>query len=85
VKLMLELGFDVNAADTSPHQQTALHGAAYNGNLELVRHLVEQGAALDIEDFSFHSTAAGWAEHNEQQDVVDYFSSLDAESEPSSS
>ena len=84
VKLMVELGFDVNAADPSPHQQTALHGAAYNGNLELVRYLVEHGADLDAEDCSYHSTAAGWAEHNAQQAVVDYFSSLDAECGPSS-
>ena len=84
VKLMVELGFDVNAADPYPHEQTALHGAAYNGNLELVRYLVEHGADVDFEDCSFHSTAAGWAEHNAQQAVVDYFSSLDAESRPSS-
>lgn len=84
VKLMAELGFDVNAADPYPHQQTALHGAAYNGNLELVRYLVEHGADLTIEDCSFHSTAAGWAEHNQQQDVVDYFSSVDADRERSS-
>ena len=84
VKLMVELGFDVNAADPYPHRQTALHGAAYNGDLELVRYLVERGADVGIEDCSFHATAAGWAEHNEQQDVVDYFSSLDAGSEPSS-
>ena len=81
---MVELGFDVNAADPYPHRQTALHGAAYNGDLELVRYLVERGADVGIEDCSFHATAAGWAEHNEQQDVVDYFSSLDAGSEPSS-
>jgi ankyrin repeat protein len=81
---MVELGFDVNAADPYPHEQTALHGAAYNGNLELVRYLVEHDADLDIEDCSYHSTPAGWAEHNEQQAVVDYFSFLDAESGPSS-
>jgi ankyrin repeat protein len=81
VKLMIELGFDVDAADPYPHEQTALHGAVYNGNLELVRYLVEHGADPDIEDCSFHSTPVGWAEHNEQQNVVDYLSSLDAESE----
>lgn len=83
VKLMIELGFDVNAADPYPHEQTALHGAAYNGNLELVRYLVEHGADRDIEDCSFHSSPVGWAEHNEKREVVDYFSSLDAESEAS--
>jgi ankyrin repeat protein len=81
---MVELGFDVNAADPYPHQQTALHGAAYNRNLEVVRYLVEDGADLTIEDCSFHSTATGWAEHNEQHEVVDYFESLGAEREPTS-
>jgi ankyrin repeat protein len=82
VALMVELGFDVDAADPYPHEQTALHGAAYNGNLELVRYLVEHGADLDVEDCSYNSTAAGWAEHNGQLAVVGYFDSLDAESEP---
>jgi len=81
---MVELGFDVNAADPYPHEQTALHGAAYNGNLGLVRYLVEHGADLTIEDCSFHSSAAGWAEHNDQQEVVGYFDSLGAEREPTS-
>ena len=49
-----------------------------------MRYLVEHGADLTVEDCSFHSTAAGWAEHNEQQEVVDYFDSLGAEREPTS-
>ena len=49
-----------------------------------MRYLVEHGADLTIEDCSFQSTAAGWAEHKEQQEVVDYFDSLGAEREPTS-
>lgn len=45
VKYCLELGLDVNAADAQGY--TALHGAAYVGDNELVRYLVAHGAKLD--------------------------------------
>ena len=45
VKFCLELGLDVNARDT--YGYTALHGAAYRGDSELVRLLVTSGAKLD--------------------------------------
>jgi ankyrin repeat protein len=76
VRLMTELGFDVNAPKRRPHQQTALHGAAFNGNLAMVRYLVEHGADTALEDCSFHATPLGWAEHNEHKAVVDYLASL---------
>lgn len=43
--LVEELGFDVNAADNSGY--TPLMGAAYRGDNEMVRYLVEKGARLD--------------------------------------
>ncbi len=70
--LMIELGFDVNAAIRYPHRQTPLHGAAFNGNLNMVCLLIEHGADPTVEDCSFHSTPLGWAEHNRQRHVVDY-------------
>ena len=45
VKYCLELGLDINAADNQGY--TALHGAAYRGDNELVKFLVEKGARLD--------------------------------------
>ncbi len=45
VKLCLELGNSINAADAFSY--TALHGAAYRGDNELVKFLVEKGARLD--------------------------------------
>jgi ankyrin repeat protein len=45
VKLLLELGNDINAANTN--KQTALHGAAYFGSLPLIQLLVDRGAKLD--------------------------------------
>jgi ankyrin repeat protein len=76
VKLLVELGFDVNASWRWPHDQTALHGAAFNGNLEMVRYLVANGADPKREDCSFHATPRGWAEHNDQTAVVEYLDSL---------
>jgi ankyrin repeat protein len=76
VRIMTELGFDVNAPKRHPHQQTALHGAAFNGNLAMVRYLVEHGADPGLEDCSFRATPLGWAEHNEHQPVMDYLASL---------
>jgi ankyrin repeat protein len=46
VKLILELGADVNAVDAKG--DTALHGAAFRGANDLVRFLVEKGARLDV-------------------------------------
>ncbi|HXA52315.1 MAG TPA: ankyrin repeat domain-containing protein [Candidatus Acidoferrum sp.] len=46
VRYCLELGADVNAHDI--YNYTALHGAAYRGDNEVVRMLVEKGAKLDV-------------------------------------
>ena len=45
VELAWELGNDVNAADTNG--DTALHGAIHRGAGDIVRFLVEKGAAID--------------------------------------
>ncbi|MDQ6419631.1 ankyrin repeat domain-containing protein [Paenibacillus sp. LHD-117] len=45
VRLMLEVGFDVNASSQS---FTALHRAAIRGNVELVQLLLEQGASVHL-------------------------------------
>lgn len=42
VKYCVQLGADVNAADTRGY--TALHGAAYLGNNEMIEYLIEHGA-----------------------------------------
>jgi ankyrin repeat protein len=46
VKYCVELGLDVNAKDN--YNYTALHGAAYRGDNEVVKFLVERGAKLDV-------------------------------------
>jgi ankyrin repeat protein len=44
--LVEEVGADVNAQDV--YNYTALHGAAYRGDNEVVRYLVAKGAKLDV-------------------------------------
>jgi uncharacterized protein len=46
VEYCLELGADVNAQDI--YHYTALHGAAYRGDNEVVKLLVARGAKLDV-------------------------------------
>jgi hypothetical protein len=71
VALMIELGFDVNATVPYPHRQTALHGAAYNGNAAMVQLLLEHGAETAARDCSFDATPLEWARHNNQEDVIE--------------
>jgi hypothetical protein len=48
VRLAVELGADVNAADKDG--ETALHGAAYRGANSVIEFLVSKGARLDPKD-----------------------------------
>ena len=48
VKLIVELGADVNAS--SETGLTALHGAAYTGANAIIQFLVEKGAKVDVKD-----------------------------------
>jgi uncharacterized protein len=48
VKLLLDLGADVNAANDL--NETALHGAAYRGLNDIVQLLVDKGATLNAKD-----------------------------------
>jgi ankyrin repeat protein len=68
IRLLVGLGFDVNAR----HRNTALHEAAWRGNLAVVEQLLDLGADPTITDASFDATPRGWAEHNRQHHVVAY-------------
>ena len=53
-----------------------LHQAAYRGDLDRVRSLVEAGADLTARDELHHTTALDWARSAGRQDVVDYLASV---------
>jgi ankyrin repeat protein len=57
VKLLLDLGADVNAVDGDG--RTALHGAAHKGRTEVVQILADHGARLDARDVGSRDTIAG--------------------------
>jgi ankyrin repeat protein len=57
VKLCLDLGIDVNAADGDG--RTALHGAAHKGRNAVVQLLVDHGAKVDAKDKGSRDTING--------------------------
>jgi ankyrin repeat protein len=63
VRLLLDLGFDVNAGGETP-----LHLAALDGNLAAVRLLVERGADLGRRDPHHDATPLGWAQYAADQE-----------------
>ena len=77
LRLILELGFDVNASNETG--QTALHVAAGGGDVSLVETLIELGADPARRDARFDSTPRGWAAHNRHDRVVAYLDSLPPE------
>lgn len=60
VALMLDMGFPMDAHRMSDGA-AALHAAAYMGRADVVRLLLERGAAVDRRDLQFQSTALAWA------------------------
>jgi len=72
IRLLVAAGFSVNGDGRT----TPLHQAAYEGDLELARLLVELGADVNRQDPTFHSTPVGWAEHAHADAVADYLRSV---------
>jgi len=61
LRLMLEAGWPTDARGSN--QATALHWAAWHGNVEAVRELLAHGAAVDAEEGAYHNRPLGWAIH----------------------
>jgi ankyrin repeat protein len=59
---LLERGASVNARAESGSRHTALHSAAWNGDLKMVTLLVDAGADCTTRDEEHDGTPLGWAE-----------------------
>jgi ankyrin repeat protein len=85
VRWLLSLGANVNARAPWGSQGTALHSAAWNGDLDMVKLLVAAGADIDAHDAEHSNTPAGFAQvaitvsnNPKCKEVVDYLLSLAA-------
>jgi Ankyrin repeats (3 copies) len=58
VEFLLQMGVNVNAM---PHGETGLHCAAYGGQLNIVKLLLERRSPPDIKDKTYDATPLGWA------------------------
>lgn len=65
VRRMLEAGWPLDAR--GQHGATALHWAAWHGNLEMAQAIIERGAPLDAVDQDFSGTPAAWAIYSSVQ------------------
>ena len=66
---LLEAGMNPNRRD--PDGGTALHHAAWRGDKPLVELLLLHGADATLLDGNYSSTPMGWADHNNQREIVD--------------
>jgi ankyrin repeat protein len=73
MRLMVKLGFDVNARCRT----TALHHAAMGGHLEMAKLLIDLGADPSIRDTEFNAHPSGWAEYSEKTEVAEYLRSVE--------
>jgi ankyrin repeat protein len=62
--LLLAAGWPANAAMDTGH--TALHFAAWHGNLEMVRDLIAHGAPINVFETDHGGNALAWALHGSQ-------------------
>src|SRR4029450_11494185 len=62
VEWLLARGANVDARGNDPTRHTALHSAAWNGDLRMVQLLVTAGADRTSRDDQHHGTPQEWAE-----------------------
>ena len=62
VQWLLAHGANVNARADAESRHTALHSAAWNGDLKLVKLLIEAGADPTARDEQYDAPAIGWAD-----------------------
>ena len=62
VEWLLARGANVDARSNAESRHTALHSAAWNGDLRMVQLLVAHGADAGLRDVQYDATPLGWAE-----------------------
>lgn len=67
ISLLAGLGFDVNVWA----RLTPLHQAAYDGDIAVVRALLEAGADPELREPGYNATPLGWAEHARRTEVIE--------------
>jgi ankyrin repeat protein len=84
VDWLLERGGNANARSDAESRHTALHSAAWNGDLEMVRRLVAAGADRTVRDEQYDAPPLGWAQtsievtnNSRCAEVVAYLEGLD--------
>ena len=80
---LLERGADPNARSDATSRHTALHAAAWNGDLRMVRLLVDAGADPHVRDLQYDADPRGWAatslevtDNRDCIEVAEYLGSL---------
>lgn len=80
VRLMLAAGWPVAARGEGA--ATALHWAAFHGNLEMVREILRHDPPLEAKESTYNGTPFGWAVHGSEQGhkkrTADYAGVVDA-------
>lgn len=61
VSWLLARGASANARSDAASRHSALHSAAWNGDLRMARILVEAGADRESRDAQYEGTPRGWA------------------------
>lgn len=75
-RLCLEAGADVNAFAAMHQHSTPLHQATVNGDVPMMKLLIEFGAGLEIRDTLWGGTPLGWAIHTNQPEAEALLRSL---------
>lgn len=74
--MCLDAGADIDAFVACHQHSLAVHQATVNGDLPMLKMLVERGARLDIADTLWNGTPLGWAIHTKQPAAEAYLRSV---------
>ncbi|MEP7024336.1 MAG: ankyrin repeat domain-containing protein [Actinomycetota bacterium] len=72
VRLLAGAGFDVNVLRRAGSRNRALHEAAWNGSMPMIRLLLDLGADPTLTDLSYSSAPSGWAETSGKLEAAAY-------------